>query len=301
MKATDGRKKYLAFALIIVFVVSGMAVFSSYYPQGSVTHSTTISSSTNSSSYQSGQGYLSVPKVYSDLGYPKVTYSDYSPYLPSKPNFTMEYQTKNVNFQVGSVENASVIGLNQAVGLATGRLNLTVQLQLGYATFYPGTIVNSTLAIHPMWYLFLAGVYDGFWAYGSYGNGAFSAEADIDALTGAAPSGSGGIDLSSLPQSGHYEIDVNSSRALETVRSEGGNIAGIPSALTENGTVSFMEPRIVLLGPTSNNAAFQNPLDASLSGQKRLCWVIQLHSPAPEYGYQGTFAVDALTGRLIVE
>lgn len=299
LNATDERKKYLAFALIVVFVVSGMAVFSSYYPQGSVTHSTTISSSTSSSSYEGGQGYLSVPKVYSDLGYPKVTYSDYFPYLPSKPNFTMEYQTKNLNFQVGPVENASVIGLNQAVGLAIERLNLTVQLQLAYATFYPGTIVNSTLAIHPEWYLFLAGVYDGFWAYGSYGNGAFSVEADVDALTGAAPSGSGGIDLSSLPNSGHYELDVNSSRALETVRAEGGSIAGVPPELTENGTVSLMEPRIVLLGRTSNNAAFQNPLDALLSGQKRLCWVIQLYSPAPEYGYQGTFAVDAVTGKLI--
>jgi hypothetical protein len=284
---------------MVVFVVSGMAVFLSYFPQGSATHSSTVSSSTNSSNYQGSQSYLRVPKVYSDLGYPKVTYSDYSLYLPSKPNFTMEYQTKSINFQVGSVQNASVISLSQAVGLAIGRLNVTVPLQLGYATFYPGTIVNSTLAIHPKWYLFLAGVYDGFWAFGSYGNGAFSAERVVDAFTGAVPSESGGMDLSSLPNSGHYELDVNSSRALETVRTEGGSIAGVPSALTENGIVSSMEPRIVLLGPSSNNAAFQNPLDASLSGQKRLCWVIQLSSPAPRYGYQGTFAVDALTGQLV--
>jgi hypothetical protein len=228
--------------------------------------------------------------VYANLGYPKVTYSDYFSYLPSKPNFTMEYH--GLDF---GLENASVIGLNQAVGLAIAGLNLTVPLQLGYATFYPGTIVNSTLAIHPMWYLFLAAGYDGFWAWGSYGNGAFSAEANVDALNGTIRATNIGVDLSNLPTSGHYELDVNSSRALATLRAEGATIKGVPPALTENGTVSFIEPRIVLLGPTSNNVAFQNPLDSSLSGQKRLCWVIQLYSPT----YQGTFAVDAETGKLV--
>jgi hypothetical protein len=30
-----------------------------------------------------------------------------------------------------------------------------------------------------------------------------------------------------------------------------------------------------------------------------LCWIIELYSPVPEYGYFGTFAVDAETGKLV--
>jgi hypothetical protein len=30
-----------------------------------------------------------------------------------------------------------------------------------------------------------------------------------------------------------------------------------------------------------------------------LCWILQLTSPSPDYGYQGTFAVDAQTGALV--
>jgi hypothetical protein len=295
LKAASQRRKYIAFALVVVFVISGIAIFSSSHPQSST--KPTASSSATAIASTTSQSYLSVPKLYSDLGYPKVTYSTYSSYLPSKPNFTLEYQTKTVNFQVGSVENTSVIGLDQAAELAVERLNLTIQLQLAYADFDPGTIVNSTLAIDPTWYLFFAQAYDGFWTYGSYGNGAFSVEADIDALTGKAPAGSGGISVLGLANSGPYELDVNSTSALETVRAEGTSISGVPVALAENGTVSFMEPRIVVLGQSSDNAAFQNPLNASLSGQKRLCWVIQLYSP--EAGYQGTFAVDAETGNLV--
>ena len=286
-----------ALVVVIIIVVAAVAIVSFTHQSGtsSGTSSSTSSYSTGSQS-SGGQAYPNVSPVYAALGYPKVTYSDYFNYAPSKSNFTMEYH--GLDF---GVENASVIGLNQAVGLAIDGLNLTVPLQLGYATFYPGTIVNGTLAIHPEWYLFLAAVYDGFWTYGGFGNGGFAIERDIDALNGTDPSVNvnSGIDLSSLPTSGHYELDVNSSSALATLRAGGAAINGVPAALTENGTVSFIEPRIVLLGPTSNNAAFQNPLDSSLSGQKRLCWVIQLYSPAPGAGYQGTFAVDAETGKLV--
>lgn len=285
--------------VIILLGVVAVAISSSTTTSSgtsSLTSSTTSSYSTGSQS-SAGQAYPNVSAVYANLGYPKVTYSDYFTYLPSKPNFTMQYHGLDLG-----VENASVIGLNQAVALAIGGLNLTVPLQLGYATFYPGTIVNGTLAIHPRWYLFLAAAYDGFWTYGSFGDGAFAIERSIDALNGTDPSVNvnSGIDLSSLPSSGHFEIDVNSSRALATLRAEGATINGVPAGLTENGTVSFIEPRIVLIGPTSNNAAFQNPLDSSLSGQKRLCWVIRLYSPTPgPAGYQGTFAVDAQTGQLV--
>jgi hypothetical protein len=297
MGAPDRGRERWGYVILVVIVLLGVAAvaISSSTTTSSGTSSTTSSYSTGSQS-SSGQAYPNVSAVYANLGYPKVTYSDYFTYLPSKPNFTMEYH--GLDF---GLENASVIGLNQAVALSIGGLNLTVPLQLGYATFYPGTIVNGTLAIHPRWYLFLAATYDGFWTNGSFGDGAFAIERSIDALNGTDPSVNvnSGIDLSSLPSSGHFELDVNSSRALATLRAEGATIKGVPAALTENGTVSFIEPRIVLLGPTSNNAAFQNPLDSSISGQKRLCWVIQLYYPTPGAGYQGTFAVDAETGRLV--
>jgi hypothetical protein len=286
--------------VIILLGVVAVAISSSNTTSSGTSSRTSSATSSYSagSHITTGQAYLNVSSVYEALGYPKVTYSDHFPYSTSKPNFTMEYQTESVNFQVGSVENASVIGLNQAVGLAVGRLNLTVPLQLGYATFFPGTIVNSTLTIHPMWYLFFAQAHDGFWTYGSHGNAAFSVEADIDALTGKAPAGSGGVSVLALPGSEQFDLVVNSSSALRTVRAEGTTISGVPPALARNGTVLFMEPRIALLGPSSNNAAFQDPLNASLSGQQRLCWVIQLSTPTPQYGYHGTFAVDAETGEL---
>lgn len=296
------RWKYII-ALVVLLLVGTMVAIISYNPTSSETHSQTsstksINSSTSSqSSYPDGQAYLNVPKVYSDLGYPKIRYTDYSPYLSSKPNYTMEYQTKNVSFQVGSV-GGDVISLDQAVGLAAEKVGLNPSnYSLAYAAFYPGTIVNGTLTIHPIWYLFFARAYDSFWLFGSYGNGAFSVEVDVDVFNGTIRGTNIGLDLSNLPNSGSYQLEVNSSRALETVRAS--SVTGVPSTLTENGTASSVEPRIVLLGPSSNNEAFQNPLNASLSGEKRLCWIIQLYSPTPQYGYQGTFAVDAETGELV--
>ncbi len=283
--------KYVLLVLVIALMVVGAALLTISSP----TRSTTSSSSSQASK-PGGQGYLDVPALYSNLGYPKIMYADYSPYLPSKPNFTMQYQTKTVSFQVGSV-GGDAMSLDRAVGVAAERAGLDPSnYSLAYASFSPGTIVNSTL-VHPEWYLFFARAYDGFWLFGNVGNGAFSVQVTVDALNGTTIVGSPGADLSSLPTSGHYELRVDSSRALEAVR--GSSLSGVPPALTENGNVTMMEPRIVLLGPSSNNAAFQNPLNASLSDEKRLCWVIQLYSPTPGYGYQGTFAVDAETGKLV--
>jgi hypothetical protein len=42
-----------------------------------------------------------------------------------------------------------------------------------------------------------------------------------------------------------------------------------------------------------------SPVNDSLIGRYELCWVIGLYSPTPQFGYQGTFAVDAQTGRLL--
>jgi hypothetical protein len=294
------RFNRLAVAVVVAALIIGAAIYASSSTRQTVTITktstvTTTISQTAASSYPSGQAYLNVPRLYSDLGYPEVRYTDYTPYLPSRANFTLEYQTSNTNFQVGSV-GGDAISLTNAMGLAAQKVGLNPSnYSLAYAAFYPGTIVNSTLTIHPEWYLFFARAYDGFWLFGSYGNGAFSVEADVDALNGTIRDSNVGLDLSNLPASGSYQLNVNSSRALESVRAS--SLSGVPSTLTKNGTVTSMEPRIVLLGPSSNNAAFQNPLNASLSGEKMLCWVIQLYSP--QNGYQGTFAVDAQTGELV--
>ncbi len=94
-----------------------------------------------------------------------------------------------------------------------------------------------------------------------------------------------------------FELDVNSSEALRAVRNS--NLSGIPEALSADGSITFMAPRIVLFGPSSDNEAFMNPVYASLNGHYDLCWVIGLFSPTPQYGYQGTFAVDTQTGKLL--
>ena len=239
------------------------------------------------------------------LGYPTVTYSSYSPYLPSKPNYTMEYQTGGVDFQVGSV-GGDVIGLDQAVNPAAQKAGLNpTNYSLADADFEPGVIINNTLTIHPEWILFFAQVVDGYWLWGTVGNGAVSVQVSVDALNGTTlvPNGSSPSNGatspsgSSLPASGQFELVVNSSKALSAVRSS--NLSGVPEALSAGGSVSFMSPRVVLFGPQSDNEAFKNPVNTSLDGFYDLCWVIGLFSPTPEYGYQAIFAVDAQTGKLV--
>ncbi len=187
------RRKYILIVFVVVLVVVGTTVvIFSYNSSGSGTHtqtSSTISKSSSSSSqpsYPNGQAYLNVSTIYLDLGYPELTYSSYSPYLPSKANYTMEYQTENVNFQVGSV-GGDVISLDQAVGIAAEKAGLNPSnYSLAEADFEPGVVVNSTLSLHPEWLLFFAQVDDGYWLWGSVGNGAVSVEVNLDALNGTA-------------------------------------------------------------------------------------------------------------------
>src|ERR1035441_8389675 len=99
----------VAVALIASGTV-GYVVFTSLSgsPRSPISTSSRSSSGSSSSfsprsskpSYSSGQPCLNLSVVYMRLGYPTVTYSSYSPYLPSKPNYTMEYQTGGVDFQV---------------------------------------------------------------------------------------------------------------------------------------------------------------------------------------------------------
>jgi hypothetical protein len=305
-------------AVVVVLVVATMALVvlssqTSTPAHGTQSGTSSVSSSSSSptsasSSSQStnGQAYLNVPGIYADMGYPKLTYSSYSPYLPSKPNYTMEYQTTTVDFQVGSV-GGDVLSLNQAVDEGAEKAGLNPSnFSLAEADFEPGVIVNSTLSIHPEWILFFAQLYDGYWLWGDVGNSAVSIQVDIDALNGTASvpsvySANGATppstSIPTIPASGQFELNVNSSQALDAVRNS--NLSGIPEALSAAGSVTSEAPRVVLFGSSSNNEAFVNPVNSSFDGHYALCWVVTLFSPTPGYGYQGTFAVDGQTGELV--
>jgi hypothetical protein len=264
---------------------------------------TTTSRSTSVST--SGEAYLNTPPTYAALGYPMVTYSSYSSYSPDKPNFTLEYQTTGASFQVGSV-GGDVIPFAQAVGIGAGKAGLNPSnYSLAEADFEPGVIVNSTLAIHPEWILFFAQVYHGYWLWGDVGNSAVSVQVDVDALSGNATVSTGyyanGATPPSaigptLPTSGQFALNVNSSQALAAVR--GSDLQGVPPALPD-GTVTSSSPRVVLFGLTADNEAFMSPVNSTFDGHYALCWVITMFSPTPGAGYQGTFAVDAQTGQLV--
>jgi hypothetical protein len=295
LKRSGGWRKYLIVSLVVALILLGAGVAIVSYNAISSRARTPTGSTSSSGSSSSESGYPEDEALYySGLGYPRLTYSVSSPYLPSKPNYTMEYQTTSVTFQVGSV-GGDVIDLNQAVGIAAAEAGLDpTNYSLAQADFDPGIIVNSTLSLHPEWVLSFARVYDSYWLWGGVGSGAVSVQVDVDALNGTASSST------SLPKVlplGQFKLNVNAGAALGTVRNS--SLPGVPEELSANGSVIFVSPRIVLFGPSSVSAAFMNPIDPSFDGQYELCWVVDLSSPTPQNGYQGTFAVDAETGALI--
>ena len=228
---------------------------------------------------------MNVGSLYSAIGYPKIEYS-------ASTNFTVE----DYGMDIGTLA-APVINLTQAVGIGAsyGKLDPS-NYTLAEAYFQPGEIVNNTLVSDPNWELFFSRIYEGFWLYGDVGQFPESVSVDVDALTAIASNLY--KNLTALPTSGEtFHLNINSTQALNEVRSTA-NISGVPSALIENGSLVSLEPRIVLFGPSSNNEFFLNPLNSSLSGQKRLCWIVSLTSPVPQFGYQGEFAVDAETGKI---
>jgi hypothetical protein len=93
-----------------------------------------------------------------------------------------------------------------------------------------------------------------------------------------------------LSNLGQFELNVNSSRALETVRASS-LPPGIPRTLVENGTIGFMEPRVVIPGVVPG----MTWLNSSVLGQGRLLWVIDMSYSI----YGGQFYVDAGTGQLV--
>jgi hypothetical protein len=297
-------------AVVIMLLIGGAAGYligvtrqQATTTSSTTTVSTTIFSTTTTTLTtlligQNGRPYLKEPAIYSALGYPKVLYNGNSPYVAPEPNYTFSYSFPHALMSFGSVA-APTIGLTSAVGLAAEAAGLDPSnFSLAEAIYTPGDIENGSVSSHPSWGLYFAESHDGYWVFGSCGDGAYSAFASVDALNGIVSRSSpfycpGG----SLPASGNYELRVNSTEAMDQVRAA--NLSGIPTALEKNGTVSSLEPRIVMFGSTSNNIAFQNPLNASFSDTTRLCWVVQLSSPVPDFGYQGTFAIDAESGKLV--
>ena len=249
------------------------------------------------------QAYFPSNLVYRQAGYPKIAYSSGIQYSPSLPNYTVfirTLQAPGIYFKLGTLQ-APVIDLNTAIRLATSTANLDPsRYNLVSADFEPGAVINQTLYDRPQWSLYFARVYGGFWLYGPYaaGNSVCSLVVSVDALNGTVKSTGLEEDDPHLPTSGeHFELKVDAAEALQAVRVS--DLKGVPKTLTENGTVKILEPRIILLGPGSRSLFFEDPLDTSLSGKRRLCWIIGLYSPVPEYGYFGIFAVDAETGVLI--
>ena len=301
------RWKHLSIALIIALLV--VSLLSIYFINsmndelnGLKEKYSHLQTEYNSLRDQLGQTYFPSNPIYRQAGYPEIAYDGWLQYSPSLPNYTVYIRTlqaPGVYFKLGTLR-VPVINFSIAIRLATSTANLDLaRYNLVLAYFGPGFIVNETLYDHPTWSFYFARVYENFWLYGSYaaGSSVCSAVISVDAFNGTVRSDGLIENDPYLPTLGeHFELKVNATEALQTVRVS--DLKDVPKTLTANGTVRMIEPRIILLGPGSNGA-FENPLDASLSGKKRLCWIIELYSPVPEYGYFGTFAVDAETGKLV--
>ena len=259
---TQGGSLALALAglVLAVLIVLGVFAYSSIYThpgaassQSSVsskvtsvfqnsttmggTGSTNVSPSTTASGMSTvgGLTYLNESAVYASQGYPTLTYSSYSTYLPSKPNFTLEYQITGTSFQVGTV-GSDVMSLHQAVSIGAAKAGLSPSnYSLAEADFEPGVVVNSALSIHPQWILFFAQVYQGYWLWGDVGNSAVSVQVEVDALSGNAEVSNGYFangasnppSIGPTPSpSGKLVLDVSSSQALAAIR--GSDLQGVP-------------------------------------------------------------------------
>jgi hypothetical protein len=267
----------------------------------SFTKTTTVVPTINSSSLAcSGvAGQFLQEGLYSPFGYPKIGYNGYTSLEPYKSNYTYWISRPDgALFYLGAMQ-TPLMNVCESLGLAVSALDLNPSNYTLAALFYDaGWIIDGKMVSRPAWTFFFARVYQGFWLDATVGNttdnGGYSAAIDVDALNGTTETAS--FDLSSLPASGqNYSLTLNASQALQILRQS--NESNIPRSLLLGGTVSSIFPRIVLLGNPSENSSYFGPLtNASLTGQKRLCWIIDLNSS----GYQGFFAVDAGTGQILV-
>ncbi|HUK75151.1 MAG TPA: hypothetical protein VLU99_05105, partial [Nitrososphaerales archaeon] len=234
------------------------------------------------------EAFAKVPALYSSLGYPAVDYGGYP-----KVNYSQ--------VDCPSFTPPQVMGLSQAIGIAVSYLGLDPSnYSFAAAQFSPGNVPSCSQVDSPLWGLSFARAYGGFWVYGPDGpSGPLPVSITVDAVRGTVLRNS--TDLSSLPTSGTYQLKIGSSVALATVKASKVNatVSGRTYPLAANGTVTSEQPRIALLGPSASNAAFMSPLNASLSGQRRLCWILALSAKTSSDSYQGTFVVDAETGELV--
>jgi hypothetical protein len=296
------KRGSVVFAGAVICTLVLYLLVSNYTSTGTSETSSLVGTSQSSSGGNSGEGLLGASAtVYSQLGYPKISYSGNngsSEYSPREPNFTAYYQIPRFVLNVGQVEAVSVMNLTRAAHLAESYAALNpANYSLAAAEFDQGVIVNGTVWSPATWNLWFTQVYHGYWLYGEGGVEASSKFVKIDAVSGSILQSES--PQTTVPVAGNYTLQVNASQALSYVRA----LSPVPSlflssALIKNGSVSSIEPRIIELGPSSIGFS-QNLFNASLSGQDRLCWVITLYDTSGIGGSGGTFAVDAQSGELL--
>jgi hypothetical protein len=292
----------VVFAAVVICTLVLYLLASNYFspnPNGETETSTATGQSTSGGN--SGEGLLGASAaVYSQLGYPKISYDGNSEYSPSEPNFTAEYRIPHFGLDIGQVEAVSVMNLTRAAHVAEGYAALSpANYSLAAAEFDQGVIVNGTIWSPAAWDLWFTQVFHGYWLYGEGFVEASSKFVEVDAVTGSVLNAQSFQTPEPVP--GNYTLQVSASQALSYVRA----LSPVPSlflssALIENGSVSSIVPRIIGLGPSSIGFS-QNLFNASLSGKERLCWVITLDdtSGIRGSGSEGTFAVDAQSGELL--
>jgi len=234
-----------------------------------------------------------------------LSYNGNSQYDPQKSNFTVEYRGTHFGFDVGSAQSVPVMNLSTAVRLATASPDVgSSNYTLVTAEFDPGVLINGTVWVSATWSLWFAQTYDGFWLYGEGGNEATSAYVDIDAVSGAILKS---FDFPTWEPllSGNYTLNVTAADAIQTVRGMGDFHNPSPNqtfsaALTQDGNITSISPRIIKFA-SGADLPLQNPINSSLDGQSSLCWVISLTNSYKNGGggQQGSFAVDAETGKVV--
>ncbi|MGH9918566.1 MAG: hypothetical protein ACRD6W_06840, partial [Nitrososphaerales archaeon] len=281
-----------AIVLVVFSPPNGGSRTSSFQTGSSSTVSNTSTQWTN----ETELGAFAPPVVYQNLGYPKQTVGGYLNGEQVNSSYILGYRLPKFGLDAGSVY-APVMNLSEAVKRVASVANLSPgNYSLSSADFDPGLIVNGTVSVPASWTLMFAQVYDGFWLYGGTTFG-YSIYSTVDTTTGLVKYFSY---PAAAPVPGTYQLMVSSSQALQTVRDHGA-VGNIPPVLALEGNVTSMLPTIVKFGPSQYGGYFDNPLDPSLVGHERLCWVIEMTETAgPDGGgAQGTFAVDAETGQLL--
>ncbi len=285
----------MAFAAATICTLAFYLLVSSYLSPNSVTTST---SSTEISTTPSPYGaLLRGSTIYSQLGYPLVSYNGNSQYSPSKPNFTLSYRSTHLGLDdVGFAVATPVMSLTQAVRLVESPEGPSkANYSLVAAEFDPGIIVNNTVWQSATWLLWFAQVYDGFWLFGQ-GNDASSFLFSVNAASGTVSQPTSFPTYQPLP--GNYALTVTGSQAMKVVRGLG-IFSSVPFELTQGGNLTSISPRIIRFD-SGSSLDIQHPLNSALDGTSRLCWMISLtySASASRQGWEGEFAVDAQSGEL---